>query len=64
MKAQALILDKIEEKMKGAGTGGGVAAAIDTLGENIVYASIQLAKASGAATSTKNIAMSLLKCFR
>ena len=63
-EAQALILDKIEEKMKGAGTGGGVAAAIDTLGENIVYASIQLAKASGAATSTKNIATEFAEMFQ
>tara|TARA_B110000879_G_scaffold103489_1_gene139691 strand:- start:7104 stop:9404 length:2301 start_codon:yes stop_codon:yes gene_type:complete len=63
-EAQALILDKIEKKMKGAGTGGGVAAAIDTLGENIAYASIQLAKVSGVATGTKNIANEFAEMFQ
>ena len=63
-EAQALILDKIEEKMKGAGTGGGVAAAMDTLGENIAFASIQLAKVSGVATGVKNIANEFAEMFQ
>tara|TARA_B110000902_G_scaffold212687_1_gene243902 strand:+ start:2274 stop:4616 length:2343 start_codon:yes stop_codon:yes gene_type:complete len=64
LEAQDIILGKIEGKLKGAGEGGGLAAATDLLGENITNASIQIAKAAGLAESATTIVGGLASIFR
>ena len=64
LEAQDIILGKIEGKLKGAGAGGGLAAATDLLGENITNASIQIAKAAGLADKATTVVGALAAVFR
>ena len=48
--AQGLILDKINEQVGGAGTGGGLSAATDLLADNFIQLGIGFAQSSGLAS--------------
>ena len=52
LEAQAIILEKVESRLKGAGTGGGLAGQVDLLAENVTRLGIELTKTSGIGDAT------------